>query len=488
MQIVAFAKTIFFVLWFFLSCQVERSQAGKRAKKSDDDSSKVGIPHHSFQTPLAYEQVLNDWSVSGASLVETDRLLIHPSVSERAGFFFNTAPLLTNDFEVIIHFRVIGEKAAAKVALDQSFSVWYVYENISAAYNETKLIKANSWKDGLDELGMTFAGMRSKFTGLGAILSMGDAAKKPKPVMTGVWNDGDRDLVYGVDAPGIEAKAVDFRNTLNAAQMRIRVTPTSVEGSLKQSPSLSWTECFKLDRTSNPVKAGGYLGFTAWSGQAASDVIPDMISVSKFEVFNYDTTSIGEEMKDVTKEIQDAYREMLTDENRHFADQKSQTEHLGRIVGMLSQHIETNKPADTKMFEDLELIQGRMQRLDEDCKTLVKELQILVEPKDGSSADNHSLKDEIIGLRSLLVSSSAAHNQKLDVVRKNVAEVKKKHEDSTKPEVFDAMHKQTESMENTVNQRSSQMTWMMVIIIVSIAAVGALMYNRMSYYEKRHFI
>lgn len=478
------------LLWLVLCCCVEAQRAGKGRKNEDEDGDKIAVPHHSFRVPLQFQDMLDDWVVSGASLVETSRVLMHPAVPDRAAFLWNKQPLLTNNFEVIVHFQASGSKDLASLVADQSFALWYVHENITADYNETKLVKASSWKAGLEEDGMTFSGFKSKFKGFGAILSTMDAQGKPKAVVSGISNDGDRELVYGRDAPTANAKAADFRNTMNNAQLRLRVTPSSVQGFLKQSPSLSWIECFKIDRKEDdvqPAAPGGYLGFTAWSGTHASGKVTDMISIMRLEVNNYDTTSIGEEMKDVSKDIEDAYRSMLTDDNRHFHDQKAQSDHIDRLVEMLSQHEEATRPAEQKMFQDLEVIQDRMEKIEVECKTLVKELQILVKP-DGGTGPEVTMKDQIIGIRRLFVKNSASHNQKLDMVVRNVAEVKQKHADASKPEIFNEVAMLSENMEATVRQRSSHTLGMLLTIVAFIVVIGGLMWNRMQYYERKHFL
>jgi len=473
---------------------VERTFAKKPKKNKEEDSAKkVAMAHHSFNVPLVFDELLSDWSVSGASLAERERLLVHPSVPERAGFVWNKAPLLTNDFEATVAFRVVGPKGI-KAASDQSFSLWYIYDNVTAGYNETNLIKAASWKAGLEEAGMTLGGSKAKFHGVGAVLSM--AAPQPsgtaKPVVSGIWSDGDRDLSYGKDVPTKDAKAVDFRNTLNAAQFKLRVEPTSITGYLKQSPSLSWNECFKIDRSKNPVKPGGYIGFSAWSGAAGTE--SDLVSISQFEVYNFDTEVIGEEMKDVSERIQDAYREMLTDEHRHFLDQKSQTDHLARLVTMLDEHINTTKPAEESLYVALQGLDNRMVKLGDDCKTQVKETRLLMGTDPAKAADVHkagveAMKNEIIGLRRLLVKDSATHRQKLDAVQKNVAEVQEKQtkagdRDGTLKEIA----KQTESLETTVQAHGWQMSWTLYFVIAVVILIGWLMFNRMQYYEKKHFI
>lgn len=477
-------------VWLTCWCPVKWAVGEKRRKK-DDDESRVQMLHHSFANPLSFDTVLNDWAVSGASLVERERLLLHPSVPERAAFAWNKFPLLTNNFEVIVHFRSQNPKAqndaGAKQVPDQSFACWYVYDNVTSSYNETSLIQAESWKAGMEEAGMTLSGAKAKFHGFGAIMSMTDGKAKPRSVISALWNSGDKELKYSEDVPTSDAKAADFRNTMNPAQLKIRVTPTSIEGHFKESPSLSWNEGFKLDRSSDPVKAGGYIGFSAWSGANTEGAEPDLVYITKVEAYNLDTTSIGEEMKDVSAEIQEAYREMLTDEKRHFMDQKSQTDHLARLSKMLSEHTEAAKPADKKIFEDLQNLTVRMSRLGDDCKTLTKEVQVLVGDEEKGEGLEIA-KKEIIGLRRLFIKDSESHREQLNKVHKNIAEVKSKHLDAAKPEAFIGVAKQSADLEVSVQNRSTMMTWMMLIIIVAVIVIGVLMWNKMSYYEKKHFI
>jgi len=463
-----------------------RTSAAKKRKKDDDSTDKkVAMLHHSFAVPLAYEEVLNEWMVSGASLVERERLLMHPSVSERAGFMWNKAPLLTNDFEVVVHFRVVGPKGTEQAVTDQSFALWYVHENITAGYNESKVVKATDWKAGMDEYGMTLSGSKAKFHGVGAILSMADSQGKAKSIVSGVWNDGTKDLVYGKDVPTSSAKAIDFRNTMNAAQLKLRVTPTSIDGYFKSSPSLSWNECFKIDRAGDGVRPGGYIGLSAWSGTASANTVSDMVEVMKFEVNNFDTTSVGEEMTDVGLVVQQTYQDMITDEHRHFVDQASQTEHLAKLTQMLTNHCDANKPAEEKMFQDLERLQGRMGRMDEDIKTLVTELQVLVGPKGESGSD---ISSHVIGLRKLLVKDSQAHTETLVMVQKKMSEVKQKHIDASRPELFDEVVSHSERLQATVAGSSQQTTWMLLAIVIVLVVIGGLMRNRMQYYERKHFL
>merc|ERR1712217_778945 len=149
--------------------------------------------------------------------------------------------------------------------------------------------------------------------------------------------------------------------------------------------------------------------------------------------------------------------EMLTDDKRHFADQKSQTEHMVRLVNMVEDHLKTVGPAEDKLYQEMQVLGKRMGALGEDCGTLVKD--------------------------------SVTHRAKLDAVQKNVAEVKQKSLNSDGgAQSLSKIASQTEDLERTVSSRGSQMSYMLFAMVFAIVGIGALMFNRMQYYEKKHFI
>jgi len=480
------APCLLVMLFLALFCSMlQRSDAAPR-KKKDGDEKTVPMPLHSFSPPLSYENLLNDWRLSGASLMEKERALIHPNVAERHGFLWSKWPVLTESFEIIVNFRVAGAKEPLQTVKDQSFAFWYVKENVSDSFDESILIKAANWTDGLRQAKYTFSGFKDKFEGIGAVLSMADSEGKPKPAVTYVESDGKKELVYGKDAPLATSKGLDFRNTLNAAQMKIRITPLAFEVHMKQSPSLSWNPLINVDRTANPIASGGYFGFTAYSGSATPGVVSDMLSITEVSADNLDTTQIGEEMKDVSREIQEAYRDMLTHENRHFIDQKSQKEHIDRLTKMLQQHIESAKPAEEKMWMDLETLNSRVGRLDDNCKTLHKELTLVTGSPGKLSAT--AIKKDIVGLRRVFTKEAATHRQKIETVHRNVVEVKKvKETGNIGQKSIKEIVEQNEKLEQTIAAKSSQGSWMMFIVIALIIGIGVLMYNKMNHYEKKHF-
>jgi hypothetical protein len=284
--------------------------------------------------------------------------------------------------------------------------------------------------------------------------------------------------------------------------LRIRVRPESIEGYTKQSPSLSWQECFKIDRKGRPVQTGGYVGFTAFSGTPSEGSSSDLLSLIQVDVNNYDENTIGESMKaiksqdgkDVTSKIQDAYREMLLDDKRHFADQKSQTDHLLRLTAMMGDYITRTKPEDDKLWRDLGSLERRMARLTTDCQTVIKETSLLMNgPGSRGGGQDHQkavelLKSDIIGIRQLLTKDSATYREKMDSLQKNTGEVKAKVSEAKPGETIAAIEKQSDNLAKMVTSRGSQMSWMLISLLAAILAIGGLLYNRMSYYEKKHFI
>lgn len=436
--------------------------------------------HHTLTPPVEFKDALDHWTVTGASIIETSKVLLHPAIPKRMGFVFSRKPLLTNNFEATFQFRITGDKEPHPMG--QGVAFWYVQDNVSS-FNETRLIKAPDWEAGMEQEGLTFLGSKGKFTGFGAVLTPYDATGQAAPTIGYVTSDGSTTLsLKDAMSKGPGSKA-DFRNSVNPASLRLRVRPDSVLAEWKETPSLSWKQAFKVDRSSDKVKSGGYLGITAWSG---SNPGADMVALTSIKVEIFDDTSIGEEMSDVSVKIQEAYKEMLMDKNRHFIDQKSQTEHLARLTTLLSQHISEASQQEQNMFTALEGSQHRLRRLDEEVVNLRKAIAILVNPGEDNPVG--TMREDIIGLRRLLIKDNADHRQKLDSVHKNVVEVKNTREKSSNPEALNQIARQTESMEQTVKARSTQMSWLVLVFLLCVAIIGYLIWNRMQYYEKKHFI
>lgn len=466
--------------------------ASHPGKRHDDTYSKMDLPHHSFTSPLQYSALLSDWTLSGATIFERERLLMHPGISTRQGFAWNKQPLLTNNFEVTFHFLMSGEKEASKVPSDQSFAFWFVRENISAVFNETYAIKASSWEEGLKTEGFTLSGSKGSYDGFGAVFTVIDGDKRPNPSVSFLSNDAHQALSFGIDVPTREAKIVPFRNTLDAAEMNIRVKPTLVEGRLKRTKDAGWLDCFSVDRKNYPVKAGGFIGFTAWSGTASSDRVSDLLSIVKVEVQNYDDTQLGEEIMDTSEEGKKEYASLMTEEARHLESEKAQAQRIGMLTSMLSSHMKENQPLGDTLVNNIASMGDALHKLDGQCRTLTRELHVLWHPSNKSNSRNtdhvQEMKNEILGLRRLLTKESDAQMNKIEAVQKHVELLKRDSGQGQAAAALGTISSQSATLEQTVKSRGTQMTGMMLGLLGSIALIGYLIWNRMSYYEKKHFI
>lgn len=465
-------------------CQTEAKQAKKGATQID-------LPHHSFAPPLEYANVLGDWIVSGASIFERDVLLLHPGVAERQGFAWNTRPLKTNNFQVTFDFYMHGQLDVAEAASDQSFAMWFVRQDIGKEFNETHVIRAKSWHEGLKEQGFLLSGSKGLFEGVGVIFSNTNSEKKPASTVSFVANDNHQTLEFGSDVPGKDAKVVDFRNR-NPVQFTMRIEPAHVTGHMLIDGTRH--ECFSVDRKSFPVKADGYLGFSAWSGSAQEGKSSDFLSIGKVAVVNFDDESVGEELVDVPKKDQAAMQSLMAEETRHFESQKDQKEHIGKITSMLSQYIMDSKPETDKMAFQIQSMMDSLNAVDGNCRTLTKEMHLLWHPKDkkASKADHKShvqdMMHEVMGLKRLLAKEGVSQMEKLEVVHSNLLEFKDQASKATGSEALGKITAQATRLEQTVQSRGSQMSWMMMFLLASVVAIGYLMWQRMRYYEKKHFI
>merc|ERR1719382_505347 len=155
---------------------------------------------------------------------------------------------------------------------------------------------------------------------------------------------------------------------------------------------------------------------------------------------------------------------------------------------MISEFLQGSLPAEQRIVEEVSQIENRLGNMAQDCATVTKETHLLMKVqenfKPGTSPQEvlemlvSSTRNEIIGLRRLLVRDSVAHKEKLAAVQKNINEVKTKQAQTSNTEMLGVIDKQTESLQKTVSTRGSQMSWMLLCLMVAIVLIGGLMWNR----------
>lgn len=239
------------------------------------------------------------------------------------------------------------------------------------------------------------------------------------------------------------------------------------------------------------------MGFTAWSGTKVEGTTSDLVQITQVDVVNMDETSVGEEL-DASDDMKAAYKEAFADKNNNFEDQKAQTVHLVKLASMLEEYTDSTKPAEESLYGKLQAFENRVHILGTQCKDEVQEVKLLMADAGAAQgitgpgahkAGVDAMVNEIIGLRRLLVKDSASHRQKLDAVSKNVAEVKEKSgQEGNRDGLLSQISQQSDVLEQTVQSRGSHMSLMFFFLVAVVVVIGWMMYNRMRYYENKHFI
>jgi len=157
-------------------------------------------------------------------------------------------------------------------------------------------------------------------------------------------------------------------------------------------------------------------------------------------------------------------------------------------MSMVTEHTKASSPVEAKMFQDLEQLEDRMSRLGDDCKTLTKELEVLVKADGEPVEKTQFLKDEIIGLRRLLMKDKASHQDKIDAVKKNIEEVRQKHADAPEHEAWKQAAAHRETLQGQIQTRFNMIRWCMYALMAVAAVISVFIYKRIDYYGKKHFI
>lgn len=459
---------------------------GDEDQDGDEDhkDSDVDLNLHSFAPPIDMSYMLFAWKLSGASLFQKEVLLMNPDIVDRYGFAFNMFQMFTNNFEVTFHVDFKGEK----IVSDQSLGFWYVMQNVSdsSVFDEMRIIKAESWKEGLAQQGFKLGGFLSKFDGFGAVLTTTDAKGRPRPVISYVGNHGDKELEWGKHVPAPGAKAIEFRNTKSPAIVKIRVQPHSIEGTFMFGNNHSrQIPMFKVNRTLHPVMPGGYIGFTSFSGSLDQPSACE-VEITELKVINHDETAMGEMDPDMTDEERKAYNQMISDDARHLATQEEQKKQILEASNMLEKYVAAADEAAIRSIENVNHLALQMGNLGNDCADLKEEVNLFFK-SDEKKVDVKNIQNGIVGLRALLLDHSRQEAVRLQSAHIAIQEVKQKTNNSGHEKLVSVVQQALE-LEKEVLTRGMHLSGMMVCFLFSVFGIGLLMWRRMCYYERKHFL
>jgi len=206
-----------------------------------------------------------NWDIFGSAMVSSHQIRLTSDTQSRQGAIWNTEPVLSRDWELIVSFRVHGSTGDL---FGDGMAIWYV--------KEPKV------------LGNVF-GSKDFFSGLGIFLDTysnhNGAHKHGHPYISAMVSNGtlhydhDRDGTHtqlGGEHTGCEAK---FRNKDYDTQILIRFVGDTLTIYKDVDNEGKWKACMSVSGVRLPT--GYYLGLSAATGDLSDN--HDVISVKMFE-------------------------------------------------------------------------------------------------------------------------------------------------------------------------------------------------------------
>ncbi|VDQ03205.1 unnamed protein product [Trichobilharzia regenti] len=189
------------------------------------------------------------WKPYGTAVIEPGFVRLTSDVKSSQGGIYNTKPLITRDWEVIIAFHV----HSPKVLVGDGFAFWYTQHPPSH--------------------GPAF-GSREKFRGLAVFFdtyaNQNGEHSHDHPYISAMINDGTKHYDHDKDGTLTELAGCsnNFRNT-DHSMAYIRYNNNQLKVSIKSEAMADPVECFTVDGVHLPT--GYYIGVTAATGDLSGE-------------------------------------------------------------------------------------------------------------------------------------------------------------------------------------------------------------------------
>eukprot|EP00922_Rhytidocystis_sp_ex-Travisia-forbesii_P044700 GHVS01066625.1.p1 GENE.GHVS01066625.1~~GHVS01066625.1.p1 ORF type:complete len:579 (+),score=78.97 GHVS01066625.1:271-2007(+) len=450
---------------------------------------KVLMPGHSWESPLNYNNGLQDWELAYSTVPGAAHVVVAPAVSNRRGFMFNKYPMKTANFELQFQFELSGLDATSGT---EGFAFWYVYEDVA------KVKPATPEEEQLWNL----FGYRNNFKGLGVFFACKDRSGKINPSISGMIGDGTRSITTTADIPTSTGVYYKFRNAGTSISFKLTAGPKGVLGEMRSSPTSNWVTCFHFQGT--PLAEGGYVGFTGYTGSDAmlpaggperpQPVKPtgDLIKVLNFNMYNLDLSQPGEDNNWTIKETmgQDINVGDILRDHSHHKDQHEQTEALKQLTRMLYKHMSEQSPREQSMTRTMNSLMSLVQKLSTDVREMKKEMQMATGLNHTDVM--HSMKSELSGLKNLFHRHSQHHANSLQSLTSKFdtigSQSRTGQETTSHVKEIRELSARAQSLEKTINIQSNTTSWLAVGILGVLVGFGLFVWKRFRDMEKKHYL
>eukprot|EP00913_Durusdinium_trenchii_P033293 g31168.t1 len=170
------------------------------------------LPSHSIERTLHWDD--DSWLMSAASMAMQDRVLLLPSVADRAAFLWNKKAVASTDFEII--FTISGRlpDSTQQDHVDGIFAFWLSLDDCASQYDEKAIVaktikdRTKDWQAGLKEAGYSLLANKPNFKGFALIFLPFDAQKKLRQTIASIYTDGVKPLPSALEKV-LEDEVVD---------------------------------------------------------------------------------------------------------------------------------------------------------------------------------------------------------------------------------------------------------------------------------------
>jgi len=182
------------------------------------------MPHHSFERTLTYDDNLDYWLSSGASMALRDRVQLLPPVADRYAVFYNKKAIGTG--MVDIQFTISGSSQQGASGQDGAVALWLERSNYTEGFDQTEIVKTSKqWIEGLTKVGHTLLAHKPNFLGLAIVFGF----RNGRQTITTMSAESDAKPTSLDDVPAENVHYVDWLSA--GTQVKIRAkSDGSVEG------------------------------------------------------------------------------------------------------------------------------------------------------------------------------------------------------------------------------------------------------------------
>jgi len=226
-----------------------------------------------------------------------------------------------------------------------------------------------------------------------------------------------------------------------------------------------------------------FYGFTGYSGTKFGMEV----NLNYLGTFNHDPHVVGEDGFSIAQSQQ--WKAALADEAR-FIDRVSQREAIERLTKLLADHVAEEGALEEAIRSDLVTLDGRLEHLSADVGTYLAATEAW-SPEDGQ-LHAEAIKNHLGKVKTLLTTGKEVNEAALQQARDAASRLKdtqsKRMGSADAKQKVQSVVDQSQTVKDYAAAGSSQNQLLFVLIVVCVSVLGAMFFNRMRYYEKKHFI